>query len=192
MAALFAPRYVGGTYLARLTERPFVHPDADICHFDLRLEPQSYIGERVVVHQGAGGGPVTLKARAAIMRDSVIETGQGGSVTIGEDSFIHPRCQIVAYKSPLTIGADTMVAAGCAFYTFNHGIAPDRSIREQPVTSAGGIEIGSGVWLGYGVVVLDGVHIGDGAVVGAGAVVSRSIPPNAIAVGNPARVLRQR
>ena len=45
---------------------------------------------------------------------------------------------------------------------------------------------------GSNVTVLDGVTIGDGAVVGAGAVVTRDIPPYAIAVGNPCRVVRKR
>jgi len=48
------------------------------------------------------------------------------------------------------------------------------------------------VWLGHGVVVLPGVTIGSGAAIGAGAVVSKEIPPFAVAVGVPARVIRFR
>jgi galactoside O-acetyltransferase len=48
------------------------------------------------------------------------------------------------------------------------------------------------VWIGSHVVILPGVRIGQGAVIGAGSVVSRSIPPNAIAYGVPARVMRMR
>jgi acetyltransferase-like isoleucine patch superfamily enzyme len=54
------------------------------------------------------------------------------------------------------------------------------------------VSIGRDVWIGGGAIVLGGVHIGDGAVIGAGAVVSRDIAPYGIAVGNPARVIRQR
>lgn len=54
------------------------------------------------------------------------------------------------------------------------------------------ITIGNDVFIGANVTVLDGVSIGDGAVIGAGAVVSKDIPPYAIAVGCPIRVIRYR
>ena len=52
--------------------------------------------------------------------------------------------------------------------------------------------IGNDVFIGANVTVLDGVTIGDGAVIGAGAVVSKDIPPYAIAVGSPIRIIRYR
>lgn len=54
------------------------------------------------------------------------------------------------------------------------------------------ITIGNDVFIGANVTILDGVTIGDGAVIGAGAVVSKDIPPYAIAVGSPIRILRYR
>jgi maltose O-acetyltransferase len=51
--------------------------------------------------------------------------------------------------------------------------------------------IGKNVWLDGGVIVCPGVTIGDKTVVGAGAVVIRGLPANVIAVGNPARIVRQ-
>lgn len=52
--------------------------------------------------------------------------------------------------------------------------------------------IGNDVFVGANVTMLDGVKIGDGAVIGAGAVVTKDVPPYAIAVGVPARVIKYR
>jgi galactoside O-acetyltransferase len=52
------------------------------------------------------------------------------------------------------------------------------------------VQIGARCWLGAHVTVLKGVSIGEGTVVGAGSVVTKSLPPDVIAVGNPARVLK--
>ena len=65
------------------------------------------------------------------------------------------------------------------------------SIKDQPATTEA-VVIGRDVWIGRGVAILKGVHIGDGAVIGANAVVTSDIPPEAIAVGIPARVIKYR
>jgi len=53
-------------------------------------------------------------------------------------------------------------------------------------------EIGNDVWVGANAVILKGVKIGDGAIIGGGSVVTKDVPPYAIVVGNPARVIRYR
>ena len=58
--------------------------------------------------------------------------------------------------------------------------------------SKGDVVIGNDVWIGEGATIMSGVTIGHGAVIGAKAVVAKSISPYTIAVGNPARVVRQR
>jgi acetyltransferase-like isoleucine patch superfamily enzyme len=62
----------------------------------------------------------------------------------------------------------------------------DKHIKTKP------IKIGSNVWIGANSVVLPGVTVGDNAVIGAGSVVTKDIPSNAIAVGNPCRVIRDK
>ena len=52
--------------------------------------------------------------------------------------------------------------------------------------------IGNDVWIGFGATILSGVRIGNGAVIGAGAVVAKDVPPYAIVVGNPLRVIKYR
>ena len=54
------------------------------------------------------------------------------------------------------------------------------------------VRVGNDVWIGAGAVVLNGVSIGDGAIVGAGAVVTKNVPPYAVVVGVPAKVLKFR
>lgn len=63
---------------------------------------------------------------------------------------------------------------------------------ENKIEERKGITIGNDVFIGANVTILDGVTIGDGAVIGAGAVVSKDIPPYAVAVGCPVRVIRYR
>ena len=64
--------------------------------------------------------------------------------------------------------------------------------KEDKIQERKRINIGNDVFIGMNVTVLDGVTIGDGAIIGAGAVVSKDIPPYAIAVGCPIRVVRYR
>ena len=52
--------------------------------------------------------------------------------------------------------------------------------------------VGNDVWIGQNVTIMPGVHIGDGAIIGTNSVVARDIPPYAIAVGNPCKVVRMR
>lgn len=61
-----------------------------------------------------------------------------------------------------------------------------------PTGGKGDIHIGSDVWIGGNVTLLDGIRIGDGVIVGAGAVVAKDIPPFAIAVGNPVKIIKYR
>lgn len=54
------------------------------------------------------------------------------------------------------------------------------------------IIIGNDVWIGSDVTILGGVRIGNGAVIGAGAVIAKDVPPYAIVVGNPGRIIKYR
>ena len=66
------------------------------------------------------------------------------------------------------------------------------SDRLKPYDSTKPVTIGNDVWIGRNAVIMDGVTIGDGAVVGTSAVVTKDVPPYAICVGVPARVIRYR
>ena len=192
LAILFSPPYKGRYYLAGLNSKGYISPTSNVHHHDLRMGANVFIGDRVVIFQGFGGGFVELNDRVHLVGDIYIETGQGGSLKIGRDTYIQPRCQFSAYLAPIEVGCGVQIAPTCGFYPYDHGFAPGRLISEQPLKTKGGIIIDDDALLGYGVIVLSGVRIGKGAVIGAGSVVTKDIPDGAIAAGVPARVIKMR
>ncbi|MEZ0284130.1 MAG: acyltransferase, partial [Thermoleophilia bacterium] len=76
-------------------------------------------------------------------------------------------------------------------HTANHEMDLAAPIPDQG-WSARSVAVGADCWIGMGVCVLPGVTIGEGCVVGAGAVVPKDLEPYSIAVGNPARAIRDR
>ena len=125
----------------------------------------------------------------------------GKYVTIGYGTRINGPITIKSHKdAPVTIGRYCAIAYNVRIRARNHhtGYANllDRlqNIHGFPSLDSlkGPVNIGNNVWLADNVIILSGVTIGDGAVIGAGSVVVRDIPPYAIAVGNPAKVVKYR
>lgn len=192
MARIGLPPHTGALVLARLFEHGYVSPDAVISHQALHRGKHTFIGDGVMIYQEGPGGAVTLHDGVHLYSGSTLQTGAGGTIEIGAETHVQPRCQFSAYLSGVRIGKSVEIAPACAFYPYNHAMAAGIPVREQPLTTRGGIVIEDEAWLGYGVIVLDGAHIGRGAVIAAGAVVSGHIPENAIAAGVPARVVGHR
>ncbi len=192
LASWVTPPHYKREILSVLGKVGYIAPTATIFHTDFKGFPKIFIDEYCVIFQNDNGGLIQLNDNVRIYRNSTLETGLGGYITIGAHSSIHPRNQLNAYKKPIIIGKQVMIAANCAFYSYDHEVYPDSPIHEQPISSKGPIVIEDEAWLGTGVIVLSGVTIGLGAVVGAGSVVTKSIPAGAIAVGNPAKVIKYR
>jgi maltose O-acetyltransferase len=113
------------------------------------------------------------------------------NIQIGDNNFIGNNVIISAFDK-IVIGNNCAIAAECKIISGNHGYHDtEKIINNQPMVSKP-IFIGSNVWMGYEVIVLPGVSIGNGVVIGAGSVVTKSIPDNAVAVGNPARIISYR
>jgi acetyltransferase-like isoleucine patch superfamily enzyme len=133
------------------------------------------------------GRSISIGQRSSVAAQSFLH----GPIAIGCDVSINARVTLDGGSAGISIGDGTRVASGVAMYAFNHGLAPDRSIREQKVTSEG-ISIGRDVWIGANAGVIDGVTIGDHAVIGMGAVVTRDVAPFTVVAGVPARVIGDR
>ena len=90
------------------------------------------------------------------------------------------------------IGDNTMLASHVVVTSQSHDIAAlSKGALYRDTHDDRPVVIGANVWVASGAFILPGVSIGDGAVVGAGAVVTRDVPPGALVMGVPARVVRQ-
>lgn len=124
------------------------------------------------------------------IRSGVVFQGSG-CVTVGPRTMIG-HYSIIGCNQRVSIGSDVLIASSVSIRDTDHGTVDVTSpINTQGIVTSP-VVIEDDVWLGHGVVVLRGVTIGRGAVVGANAVVTTDIPPYAIAIGVPAKVIRVR
>lgn len=142
------------------------------------------------------------------------------NTTLGKFTKIYPEASLrncaigdYTYISKKSIISNTVIGKFCSIgpnFFSGWGVHPSNGISTHPMfystlkqngmtlSSIDKIEekltvkIGNDVFIGANVTVLDGVSIGDGAIIGAGAVVSKDIPPFAIAVGSPIKIIKYR
>ncbi|SJN20568.1 sugar O-acetyltransferase [Luteococcus japonicus] len=112
----------------------------------------------------------------------------GGQISIGARTFINYNLTALDVAR-ISIGEDCQIGPNVQLLTPTHPLDPQQ--RRDKLEAAEPIMIGDNVWLGGGVIVLPGVTIGDNTVVGAGAIVSKSLPANVVALGQPAKVVRE-
>jgi acetyltransferase-like isoleucine patch superfamily enzyme len=136
------------------------------------------LGELVYVHgdlRVANGGRITIGDHVQFvggMLATEICTGEDGELILGAESLINYGVSIRAMRQ-IRIGKRCLVAS------MVHIRDEDRG-RKEPVI------IGDDVWIAHGVAIEPGVTIGSGSAISAGSVVLSDVPPNSIAVGNPA------
>lgn len=140
-----------------------------------------------------------LEARRLIVREGKATIDSSASfrnparITLGDGVFINHQCSLWAGPaSRIRVGAGTILGPYVHINSTNHRF--DR--RDVPILAQGynqaDIEIGKDVWIGSHSVVLAGARIGDGAVIGANSVVKGEIPAFSVAVGSPAKVVKER
>lgn len=159
---------------------------------NVRLGRSVYLDNGTYLHACPAG--ISIGAESYVMKNAILHVYNfrnlpHAGITIGERSLIGESC-ILRGQGGITIGNDVFLAPLVQMLAVNH-VYHDTTqpISHQGITTQG-IIVEDGAWIGGGAIILDGVHIGRNAVIGAGAVVTRDVPAYAIAVGNPARIVR--
>ncbi len=159
---------------------------------DVTLGATVYLDSGVYLHGGPGG--LHLGDGVWVMNGSRLHVFNfrdlpHAGIRIGRGTFIG-EATIMRGQGGIEIGERVLFGPGVQVLAVDHVFAdPQRPIMDQGIT-ARGIRIEDGSWIGAGAIILDGVTIGRGTCIGAGAVVTTSIPPHSVAVGSPARVIR--
>lgn len=114
---------------------------------------------------------VKVSNKSHISRYVIIDDTEPSLVEIGKGVAITQGVMILTHQRDLSNYRPGMYAMDCPF-------------------KSGKVIIGDGAHIGIGAIIMPGVTIGDGAVIGAGAVVTKDIPPYTLALGVPARVIK--
>lgn len=170
---------------ARLA-RHFIHPQFDALGVESR-----FVGARYLHLQGGNlraGDHFHVYATRALPVSFAVDPFEGGSghIRFGSYCIVAPGVRIRS-AAGIDIGDNCMFAESVFitdsdWHDHYHRIFPG---KREPVV------IENNVWLGDRVTLCKGVRVGENSIVGAASVVTRDVPPNSIAVGNPARVVAQ-
>lgn len=131
-----------------------------------------------------------LSARIAIRQDAVGYFKRLG-VRIGNDCRLLNTNPGTFGAEPylVTLGNHVTVTSGVQFVTHDGGVWVFRE-RYPDIDVFARVTVGNNVFIGLNAILLPGTEIGDNCVIGAGSVVKGRIPPNSVAAGVPARVIR--
>ena len=157
------------------------------------------LGDKPSIHRTASVRATTFGRWCEVgARTKVAESSFGDySYVVNDSDIIYSTigkfCSIAAHTrlNPGNHPLDRVMLSHVGYRSSAYGLGSDDPRlfewrRSSPVT------LGHDVWIGHGAVVLPGVTVGSGAAVGAGAIVTKDVPPFAVVVGNPGRVLRYR
>lgn len=134
-------------------------------------------------------GEIVIGERVLILSHyahSVFATFPGGIIEIGDRTFLNYGIDIAATKL-VKIGKDCQIGTHVVILDNDFHMLKNR--HQLPVAEP--VIINNNVWIGNRALILPGVTIGENSVIGAGSVVVKSIPANSVAVGNPAKVIKE-
>jgi acetyltransferase-like isoleucine patch superfamily enzyme len=165
-----------------------------LCPANIRLGKQVYLDSQVYLHALPAGihiGEGTSLMHGCTFHVFNFRDLPHAGIFTGKHCFFGEYTSIRG-QGGVHIGDGVYTGTHVQIAAVNHVYSdPDQFIKDQGIT-AQGIRIEDDVWLGSNVVVVDGVTIGKGSVVGAGAVVTKDLPPYSVAVGVPAKVVKNR
>ncbi|WP_432797426.1 acyltransferase [Poriferisphaera sp. WC338] len=162
--------------------------------FKMQMGDDCVIADEVILDARTDGDVGMVFGDQVMIGQRALIACKGGRVEIGDRVGIGRSCEMVALgENVIRIEEDVMLGPGVNLaLTQYHFDDVEKPISKQGYSLKGGNTIGQGAWLGANVLVMDGVTIGKHAIVASGAVVTQDIPDYAIAVGMPAKVLRDR
>lgn len=140
----------------------------------------------VIIHNNTVYSGVEFQGKAVI--EPYCRVSGDPKIIIGDNFYMNAGCHI---QGNISFGRDVMIGPKTVMWGRDHGMELGTPMKEQGHIKQD-IIVGDDVWIAASVTILKGVTIGKGAVIGAGAVVTKDIPEYAIAVGNPARVIKYR
>ena len=146
------------------------------------------VGLKTVVGKGTeifNFSNVKIGSHCLIQDHVYIRAGLNGRVCIGEYCAINSFAKLFGHGG-IYIGDYSQIGPGALITTTVHDY---RGYMEADFRS---VKIGKWVWVGAGSIILAGTTIGDKSVIGAGSIVTKDIPPDSVAVGNPAKVIKTR
>lgn len=117
-----------------------------------------------------------------------LHVAYGGHVHLGHDVYADFGLTLVD-DTDVFVGDRVMFGPHVTVTTSGHPVHP--GLRRDGTQFSAPVTIEDDVWIGSGAVLLPGITVGRGSVVGAGSVVTADVPPMVVAVGSPARVLRE-
>jgi acetyltransferase-like isoleucine patch superfamily enzyme len=142
---------------------------------------------RLMIHLGKN---VTVHGRSSFTANRVYDFP---ALRVGDHTYLGYEL-IISVGREVTIGRNCLIGDRVIIFDQDgHPLDPDARRRGESVPSdhIRPVVIEDDVWIGSRAIILKGVKIGRGAIVGAGSVVTSDVPPDAVACGNPARVVKQ-
>jgi serine acetyltransferase len=138
----------------------------------------------------AGSGDIEFGEGVTLLGNLVpieFTSRKDACISIGDHTFINYGLSISAHTS-VDVGRHCLLGHYLNIQDTDNSVVEQSEMERSSKTA---VTIGDHVWIGAHVIILPGVSIGQHAAVGAGSVVTRDIPAYCLAVGNPARVVRQ-
>jgi acetyltransferase-like isoleucine patch superfamily enzyme len=136
------------------------------------------------------GRNVTIQRGAALLGTGVVAR-PGVGIMVGDRTGIGDHCFFWG-QGGIEIGSDVIFGPEVQIFSENHRFDDPSILICRQGEDRRPVVIEDNCWIGGRATILAGVHIGHGCVIGAGSLVTKDIPPNSVAVGAPARILRQR